>query len=308
MPTLFEYLQQTQRLIHDQKQVMINQTDLIRYVNLARREVAMRSQCLRVLTPVSGSVMSVAVTNPGSGYTDPTVTITAPDFPAGQGPYPNGLQAEANITQIGGTIAGINIDNGGYGYFQPEVIINDPTGTGATAVASISPTWQTAAGQEVYKFSSIDLSAFPGYGVIFMVLGVSIIYANYRYSLPVYSFSTYQARIRQYPLQYQYVPTIGAQYGRGEAGSFYLYPISSQAYQMEFDCFCLPQDLGTDQDVEAIPQPWNDAVPYFAAYLAFMELQNFNSARILEDQFNKFMSRYSSYTQPGRLINPYGRY
>lgn len=308
MPTLFEYLQQTQRLVHDQKQEQINQTDLIRYVNLARREVAMRSQCLRVLTPVSGSVMAVNVTNPGSGYTAPTVTISAPDFPAGQGPYPGGLQAEANITEVGGTIAGINVDVGGYGYFEPVVYINDPTGTGATAEASISPTWQTAANQEVYRFKDIDLSAFPGYGVIYMVLGVSVIYANYRYSLPVYSFSTYQARIRNYPLQYSYVPTIGAQYNRGENGAFYLYPIASQAYQMEFDCFCLPQDLETDQDFEAIPQPWNDAVPYFAAYLAFMELLNYNAARILEDQFNKFMSRYSSYTQPGRMVNPYGKY
>lgn len=308
MPTLFDYLQQTQRLIHDQKQVMINQTDLIQYVNRGRREVAMRSACLRQLTRVSGSVMAINVTNPGSGYTAPTVTISAPDFPAGQGPYPNGLQATANITQISGTIAGINIDNGGYGYFEPIVIINDPTGTGATAEASISPVWQTATGQEVYRFKDIDLSAFPGYGVIYMVLSVSIIYANYRFSLPIYSFSTYQAQIRNYPLQYQFCPTVGAQYGVGENGAFYLYPIASQNYQMEWDIFCLPQDLLTDQDVEAIPQPWNDIVPYFAAYFAFLEMQNFNSARAMKQEFDEFLQRYSYATQPGRRINPTGRY
>ncbi len=58
---------------------------------------------------------------------------------------------------------------------------------------------------------------------------------------------------------------------------------------------------------EAIPQPWTDAVPYFAASLAYMELQNLNAARYYGEEFDKRTLGYSSYARPGRAINPYGR-
>lgn len=305
---LFEYAKQVQRFIHDSKQENVDPGDIFTYINRARREVAMRAMCLRVLTPISGSIIEIDVTNPGTGYTAPTVTITPPDFPSGTLPFPNGAQATAIATQIGGALAGINLTFGGYGYFEPQVIINDPHGTGATATVSVSGVNLINQGQEVFPFSQVDLSPFPGVGEIYMIKSVSIIYSNYRYSLPIYSFSTYQAMIRQYPFQYQWVPTFGSQFGQGTNGSFYLYPLPSQAYQMEWDCFCLPQDLLTDQDIEALPQPWTEAVPYFAAHLAMLELQNWNSARGYLELFDQFVHRYSTYARPGRVSNPYGRW
>ena len=233
MASLFEYQREITTLIHDSNQQFVDPEDLIRWINRARREIAMRAQCVRVLTPISGSVLSIAVTNAGSGYTAPVVTITAPDSPSGAPPYPGGLQATASATVIGGQIVSINIIHGGYGYFQPTVTITDPHGTGATAVASITSINQTVTNQEVYPFSAIDLSPFPGVAEIYAVRSVSILYANYRYSLAIYDFSTYQARIRQYPQQYSYVPVVGAQFGQGSSGSFYMYPIASQALQSE---------------------------------------------------------------------------
>ncbi len=301
-------MKQTQRFLRDSRQEYVDPGDLIEYINRARREIAMRAQCLRVLTPISGSLTQIDVIAGGHGYTAPTVTVTPPDFPSGTLPYPNGLQALANITASGGSITSINLDNGGYGYFQPQVVINDPHGTGATASARISTFNELQQGQEVYPFSLIDLSPFPGVDSIYMVKSVSLIYANYRYSLPMYSFSTYQAMIRQYPFQYQYVPTFGSQFGQGTSGSFYLYPLPSQAYQMEWDSLCLPSDLLTDQDVEALPRPWTEAVPYFAAHLAFLELQNFNSAMGYLKLFDQYVTRYGTYARPGRVSNPYGRF
>jgi len=260
---------------------LINPGDIIGYVNRARREVAMRSQCLRILPKTSGSVVGALITARGSGYTNPVVSISAPDFPSGQASFPNGAQATAVATVVGGQINDIQITFGGSGYFQPLITITDPTGTGATATATISPINQLNAGQEEYFFKDVNLSAFPGVGAIYMVKSVSLIYANYRYSLPCYSFSVYQAMIRQYPFQYQYVPSVCCQRGQGTGGSFMLYPLPSQVYQMEFDAFCLPTDLQTDEDVEALPLPWTEAIPYFAAYLSFLEIQNFNSARLM---------------------------
>jgi hypothetical protein len=306
--TLNTYLSQVQRFIHDGSQRMVNPEDLIRYINRARRETAMRAQCLRVLTPISGSIVSASVVAGGTGYTAPTVSITIPDFPNGNQPFPMGAQATGVADMENGVITGVNITFGGSGYFQPLITIVDPTGVGASITPVLTRFNQTAEGQEVYPFSEVDLSMFPGIESIYMIKSVSLIYANYRYSLPMYSFSTYQSRIRQYPFQYQYVPTLGAQFGQGTSGSFYLYPIPSTVYQLEFDAFCLPMDLIDNRSVEAIPDPWTDLVPYFAASLALAELQNGNASRAMLQLHDEMFHRYSSYVRPGRVSNPYGKY
>lgn len=307
MTTLFDYMQATQRFLREQKQEFINPEDLIAYVNRARREVALRTQCIRVLTPSSGQVLSATVTAGGSGYVNPTVTITTPDFPSGYGRYPNGLQATALPLLNAGIISGIDISNGGSGYFQPIATITDAAGTGAAATLEVGPINLLNQGQEVYNFADIDLSGNPGCGAVFYIRSLAVIYANYRYVLPVYSFSEYQAKIRQYPFQYQYVPTFAAQFGQGTKGSFYVYPLPSQTYQFELDCLCLPTDMLDNSSVEIIPDPWTDAVPYMAASLGFAELQQYNASRFYSDQYEKFALSYSNYTRVGRTINPYGR-
>ena len=78
--SLFGYQKQVQRFIRDSRQELIDPQDILEYVNQARREVAMRAQCIRVLPPISGACVSVLVLNGGAGYgTNPTVVITPPD-------------------------------------------------------------------------------------------------------------------------------------------------------------------------------------------------------------------------------------
>ena len=334
--TLFDYMQRTQRFIRDTQQKLIDPQDIIYHINDARREVAMRSQCIRVLPLVYGSITSAEIVSGGAGYINPTVVISAPDMPSGVPPFPNGAQATATATQSGGVIEDINISYGGQGYFQPTITIQDageiiylvdgfgnrivdgfgnpivlsvsPGGSGAVIEPVMTPMSLLQQGQEVYPFSAIDLTPFPGVASIYTVRSVSILYTNYRYSVPIYSFTIYQAKIRQYTGgSYQYVPCFGSLFGRGLAGSFYLYPPPSQTYQLEWDCSCLPQDLVANDSAEAIPDPWTDAVAYWAARNCFLELQNRNAAREMETMFDQRMSRFGYYVEPGRAINPYGR-
>ena len=308
MATLNSYLQRVQRLINDTRQQLVNPADLVEYVNDARREVAMRSQAIRVLPRIWGSIVSATITNGGTGYTNPTVTISAPDSPSGILPFPNGNQATGTATQIGGVIDSVFITYGGDGYWQPIITINDPTGTGATVVPNMTNISQVLPGQEVYPFSVFDLSPFPGVGAIYAVRSVNILYTNYRYPVRVYDFTTYQGKIRNYSGgSFQYVPVYASQFGRGDAGTLFVYPPPSQAYQVELDCSCLPQDLITDLSVEAIPDPYPDAVAYWAARNAFLEMQNGNSARLMEMLFDQRMTRFGAYTLPGRPINLLGR-
>lgn len=309
MATLNDYLKQTQRFLREQKQEFINAEDLIEYVNRARREVAERTQCVRRLTLSSGAIISASIVSVGSGYSNsPTLTISTPDFPSGTLPFPNGAQATGNLTVAGGALTTCNITYGGSGYFQPVATITDATGTGGSVALTVSPINTLNLGQEVYPFSAIGVQSFPGVASVFAIQSVAVIYANYRYALPMYDFSTYQAKIRQYPFQYQYVPAFCSQFGQGTDGSFYAYPLPSQIYQWEFDCFCIPQNLTTNLSVDVIPQPWADIVPYFAAHLAFLEIQNLNAANYYMDLFDKMTLRKSQYARIGRRVNPYGRY
>lgn len=307
----FQYLQQTQRFLREQKQEFENPDDLMVYINRARREVAGRTQCIRRLTPISGQIISTNLLTGGSGYVNPVATITPPDFPSGVAPNPLGRQATATALMSAGVITNVIILDGGDGYFQPIITIKDATGpgTGASATANLSPMNLLIEGQEVYPFSDIYLGNWPGVDTVHAIKSASVIYANYRYTLPMYAFSTYQSQIRQYPFQYQYVPTFCSQFGQGNGGSFYAYPLPSQSYQWEFDCFCLPEDMLLDNSIpEVIPQPWTDAVPYFAASLAYMEIQNLNAARFYGEEFDKRTLGYSSYARPGMSVNKYGRY
>lgn len=306
---LFKYLQDTQRFLREQRQELENPDDIVAYINRARREIALRTQCIRVLTPISGSITGWTVDTGGTGYSNsPTLVITDPDFPSGQGANPNGDQATATAIVQAGVITAIDSTYGGAGYFTPEMTITDSSGSGATATATLSYINEVLQGQEVYKFSDIDLSANPGCDQVYGVRSVSLIYNNYRYSLPMYSFSTYQAMIRQYPFQYSYIPTFFSQFGQGTDGSLYMYPLPSQTYQVEYDCQCIPSDLTDDQSVEAIPMPWQDAIAFYAAHLVYLELQNYNAAKGYLDLYEKFALSYSNYARIGRAVNPYGRY
>lgn len=305
---LYQYQKDVQRFLRDGGQTLVDPSDIQDWVNRARRIVAEQTQCIRVLAPISGSITQITVTSEGSGYTNPTVTVTPPDFSSGYGDYPLGQQATATATTIGGKIIDIQVTFGGSSYFQPQIVISDQTGTGASATAAISPITSTIGGKEVYKFTDVPLENFPGVSAILQVKSISFIYANYRYSLPVYSFSTYQALIRQYPLQYSYVPTMAAQYGQGTAGTLYFYPIPSTIYQFELDSICLPIDLETDQDVEAIPLPWTDAVAFLATHYAYLQLQNLNAASYYFKLWEDMLHRYSAAARVSRRVNPYGRW
>ena len=79
-----------------------------------------------------GPVATVTPMSPGSGYTNPVVTIDDAYLPAGA------FTAASVTANLGdGTIASVTVNNPGSGYTAPVVTITDPTGTGAQVVASV---------------------------------------------------------------------------------------------------------------------------------------------------------------------------
>ena len=151
-------------MLREKKQDLINPQDLVVYINRARREVAMRTKCIRVLTQISAPIQTASVVAGGTGYNASltTVTITPPDFPSGTGAYPLGNQATASPIISGGSISAVDITYGGSGYFQPIASITGPSGSGASVSLVTAPINQLNAGQEFYPWSGVYLGGNPG--------------------------------------------------------------------------------------------------------------------------------------------------
>lgn len=101
-------------------------------------------------------------------------------------------------------------------------------------------------------------------------------------------------------------PGFYAQYGFGINGSIFLAPIPSQEQPMELDCSCLPFPLQTDSDPECIPQPWVDAVAYYAAFLCLLQQQRREDATALLQIFQAEMPHCAAVVAPQMITSPYG--
>lgn len=291
------YLQQTQRLLNNASGSLYSVSDLTFDINSARGQVAAEAQCIRVTPPIIGGIIGVSGLVHGSGYTVvPTVALQDP----------TGTGAFATATISGGKVTAININAPGTGYTAPTLTVTGGNGSGAAANV-VTDANITVVGQEIYPFSAVNLTSFPGVGSILAVRSIAMLWGTFQYTVSRVSFSRYQAMVRNYTTAYQYIPAVAAQFGQGVNGSLYMYPIASAPYQMIWDCLCLPIDLATDNDPEAIPYPWTDAVPYFAAYLAYLNAQRDQDAERMFQLYERFTKRARAFSQPGQVSNWYGR-
>jgi hypothetical protein len=306
--TLFAYVQQAQRILDDQKEQVFNIADLTHYVNEARRRIAAKGQCVRVLPPSSGSLSALVVGSGGSGYTaPPTVSVSLPDA------YGVGFtQATATATVAGGQVTGFTITNAGTGYVaQPTITLSGGGGTGATAVVTLTNFIQTVENQEVYKFtdySSLIQTSNPGVDSIIAVQTIAVSWGSQKPVLDQTDWSGFQAYCRSINLASTNWPVVWAQYAQGALGSIYMFPIPAQTNQMDWDCYCLPSDLTSDASPEVIPYPWTAAIPYYAAYLAKMSKQDRDAAAFFYAQYDMRIKEARSMSSTATVPSFYGVY
>lgn len=142
-------------------------------------------------------------------------------------------------------------------------------------------------------FDDIDtgVSATNGIAGIFHVrqafvqLGDGLIYMTVR---PFPWFSTYHMN-QVVPIEA--IPTDWSQYGQGVTGSIYLDPVPDQEYTLSLDCVCYPIDLEDDSTPEAIPYPWTDVVPFYAAWYALTSAQRMTDAEIMMQRVQLYMGK-----------------
>jgi hypothetical protein len=312
---LTAYQQQTQRLLHDPNAQAYSLADLTTYINIARSQIALEGECIRVLLS-GGMITALAITGPGTGYSGTaSVSITGA----------LGAQAFATASLAGGSVASVTLTAGGWGYIPASAVSVLVTGSTGGSNASVSATVDNSAttitGQETIQFSALNavFSTWNANGFagnpnpvlgLNQVLKVFDIACNqngtYKPMLTQKVWSEFQAYLRIYSNTQQNYPTYWSQYLYGIAGSIYLFPWPAQPLQLDVDCCASPIALVTDSTVEAIPYPWTDAIPYYAAYLAYENSQRKEDADRMFKLYEMFMTRSRAYSETPFMPDWYG--
>ena len=296
------YISQTQRLLHDPQAQYFSIADITVYINIARSQIAIESQSIRVL--ISGIVSACPVVVGGANYSAGTTISIA----GGSG----GTGAVYQPTIVGGQITATTQIALGSGYDNlTKAIAVDPTGAGSGAVFApvVVGLNMMVIGQEVYTFASrnaaLQVVTSGQCSAIHGVFSVSCSWGSSKPTLTHTSWGYFQANYRVWANGWLNNPVAWAQYGQGASGSIYLAPIPSSAFSMDWDTYCVPTALNSDTDGEALPYPWTDAVPYYAAYLAYSNAQRPNDATAMLNQYKMYMMRARAFSEPPFIPDPY---
>lgn len=100
------------------------------------------------------------------------------------------------------------------------------------------------------------------------------------------------------PVQTNAAPTGWAVQEPGTLGSIFLNPTPDAVYTLSLDCVGIVANLASDTDPEAIPYPWTEGVPYFAAYLAYLNSQRAADAQEMFNRWQTFEAWGTKQTTP----------
>jgi hypothetical protein len=94
-----------------------------------------------------------------------------------------------------------------------------------------------------------------------------------------------QAYARAYAVLNSSFPSVWSCYNDGAFGEVWMFPVPSQAGDIEADCFVLPKPLYSDDDAEAIPEGFREAIKFNAAALAFMQSGRYAQAEVMQASY-----------------------
>lgn len=280
---LAQYETNTRFLLHDPNGQAYATSSVDIAINSARKKVATAAECVRALLS-GGTITNLIITNPGSGYAGTaTVSFTGP-----------GSQTFATATINAGAVSSIAIspNGGGWGWVTPPTVTVTGSISGNNAVITpvVDNSASTVAGQEVVPYSTLNTLAAltPGIRAVISVNSIACQWGAgsvYKPTLQRRPWSWFQANARVYSIAAMNFPAYWSKFGQGSAGSIYLFPIPSQVMSMDIDAICLPVDLADDTTPEAIPETFQDAVQYYAAYLCYKNSSRQQDAETMHSEY-----------------------
>lgn len=173
----------------------------------------------------------------------------------------------------------------------------------------------TVAGQRAYNFSDLNLgnAATTGVRGAIHVRRINVPFGDGAKQLVARPWEWFDFYNLNNVTPVNGPPVEWAQFGQGSAGtgegtaasgSLYLDPPPDDVYTLQCDCVCYPVVLIDDTTVEAIPYLWTDAVPFFAAYYAYLSSQTAarqQDAMKMMQLYTEFMKRARQASNPSVL-------
>ena len=156
-----------------------------------------------------------------------------------------------------------------------------------------------------YPFSAISLGNAPsGSAGIFSIRQASVQIGTGAAFVRARGFPWFNQYYLMDPNPQAAPPAVWSQFGQGESGSIFTNLLDGP-YVLNLDCVIVPAVLVTDNDPEAIPYPWTDCVPFFAAFYAYMSAQRQPDADEMFQRYQQFASRARGMSTPGVLPGIY---
>lgn len=155
---------------------------------------------------------------------------------------------------------------------------------------------ETTPGTEVYNVYNF----LPLGPVTVDILGVSMYWGNERVKLKYWPYNKFDAYLRIWTT-YQALPAAFSRY----TGNVYIGPVPNQVYAMDWDTALVPNEMFDDTTPEQLPIPFQNPVPFYAAYLLKQYEQSFGEAQNFEGQYLRQRSNSMATWQRRTFENSY---
>lgn len=206
-------------------------------------------------------------------------------------------EGRRNLAKRTGCIRRLIAGQSGFGASaQPNIAIPNamqpgmiPAATPAGTIfgAATQLAMQTIPGVERYPyqgfFNPVLQQTHAGCDTVIDSVAISVSWGGVnRPSLDWFPWDDFQANCRAYSVLNQAYPSVWTVYNDGPFGEIWVFPIPTQAGDIELDAICLPKPLYTDSDFDAIPPGYDEAIKFSAAKLAFLSSLRYAQAQSME--------------------------
>lgn len=161
----------------------------------------------------------------------------------------------------------------------------------------------TTAGISGYQFTTIQFSPAdaPMIKSAIAIRMINLVTATGQRRVVVREWPWFNNYIIAKPVENTGPPKVWTQYRQGSPEGVIFINIPDQAYALAIDAVCIPIDLVDDTTPEILPYLWTDAVPFYAAWYAFMAFQRQADADHMLERYTQMMGRARSGVTPGVL-------
>lgn len=161
-------------------------------------------------------------------------------------------------------------------------------------------------GTRAYPFSAIVFDDPTGVSGVYQVRMASLSVATGQAFMRPRAWEWFELYSLNHPVPSSGPPALWAQYAQGSLGSLYVDPLPDADGTLLLDTAAVPIALTDDSTAEAIPFPWTDAVPFFAAAYALASRPEEAAQKAVASfklQYREFMANARRFANPS--TNPH---